>query len=153
MGKLTGRPNLKKILFVSLIENIAKRSCLIRKNPALPIIKKFNFNADTKLYINEKLTSMNEAISFNCKKLRRISNIIHSCYTREAILHMKHEESSKPFKILHIFKLHELFPDLIFVYNDKMDVNTTVLSSYRLITKFNIHKGYLVASCLSGPRA
>ena len=119
----------------------------------MPIIKKFNFNADTKLYINEKLTSMNEAISFNCKKLRRISNIIHSCYTREAILHMKHEESSKPFKILHIFKLHELFADLIFVYNDKMDVNTTVLSSYRLITKFNIHKGYLVASCLSGPRA
>ena len=93
----------------------------------MPIIKKFNFNAVTKLYINEKLIPMNEAIAFNCKKLRR-SNIIHSCHTREGILHIKHEESSKAFLILHIFKLYELFSNFFFVYDDKVDVSTTVLS-------------------------
>ena len=96
---------------------------------------------------------MNESIAFNCRKLKR-SNIIQTCHTREGIVHIKQEESSKPFKIFHLSKLYELFPDFVFVVDEMGDVNTSVLSSYWLITKFIIHKGYLVASfCLGGPEA
>ena len=72
---------------------------------------------------------MNESIAFNCRKLKR-SNIIHACYTKEGIVHMKQEESSKPFKFLYISKLHELYPDFVFVDDEKGDANTSVLSSY-----------------------
>ena len=90
---------------------------------------KFNFNAETKLYINENLTPMNESIAFNCRKLKR-SNITHTCYTREGIVHIKQEEGSKPFKNFYISKLYELFPDIVFVDDEKVDANTSVLSSY-----------------------
>ena len=55
-------------------------------------------------------------------------------------MHIKQEESSKPFKNFHISKLYETFPDFIFVDDEKGDVNTSVLSSYWLITKFIKHK-------------
>ena len=99
-------------------------------------LKMFNNNtytnfktAETRLYINEILSPMNESNSFNCRKLKR-NNIIHACYTREGIDHIKQEESSKPFKIFHISKLYELFLDYVFVDDEKGDVNTSVLSSY-----------------------
>ena len=90
---------------------------------------KFNFNAERKLLINENLTPMNESIDFNCRKLKR-SNIIHTYYTSARIVHIKQEESSKPFKMFHISNLYELFPDFVFVDDEKGDVNTSVLSSY-----------------------
>ena len=92
------------------------------------INNKFNFNAEIKLYINENLTPMNESIAFNCRTLK--SNIIYTCYTREGIVHIKQEENSKPFEIFHISKLYELFPDFVFVNDEKGNVNTSVLSSY-----------------------
>ena len=96
---------------------------------------------------------MNESIAFNCRKLIW-SNIMHTCHTREGIVHIKHEESRKPFKIFYISKLYELVPNFVFVDDKKGDVNTFVLSSYWLIITFVIHKGYLVASsCLGSPRA
>ena len=56
---------------------------------------------------------------------------IHTCYTREGIVHIKQEESSKPFKIFHISKLYELFPDFVFVDDEKGNViNISALSSY-----------------------
>ena len=67
---------------------------------------KFNFNAERKLLINENLTPMNESIDFNCRKLKR-SNIIHTYYTSARIVHIKQEESSKPFKMFHISNLYE----------------------------------------------
>ena len=72
---------------------------------------------------------MNESIAFNCRKLKT-SNIIHTCYTREGIVHIKQEESSKPFKIFHITTFYELFPNFVFVDDEKGDVNTSALSSY-----------------------
>ena len=95
MGKLTGRPNPKR-----LIRFVNRKHC---KKALLNKVKlsninndKFNSNAETKLYISENLTPMNESIAFNCRKLKR------SNYTREGIVHIEHEESSKPFKIFHI---------------------------------------------------
>ena len=52
----------------------------------------------------------------------KTSNIIHTCYTRERTVHMKQEESSKPFKISHISKLYEFFLDFVFVDDKKGDV-------------------------------
>ena len=72
---------------------------------------------------------MNESIAFNCRKLKR-SNTIHTYYTREGIVHIKQEESSKPFKFFHISKLYELFPNFVFVDDEKENVNTSLLSSY-----------------------
>ena len=72
---------------------------------------------------------MNESIAFNCRKLKR-SNIIHTCYNKEEVVHIKQDESSKPFKIFHISKLHKLFPDFVFVDDEKGDASTSVLSSY-----------------------
>ena len=40
-------------------------------------------------------------------------------------MHIKQEESSKPFKIFHISKLYELFRDYVFVDDEKGDVNTS----------------------------
>ena len=43
---------------------------------------KFSFNAETKLYINENLSPMNESIAFNCRKLKEVisyTHIICSC--------------------------------------------------------------------------
>ena len=45
-------------------------------------------------------------------------------------MHIKQEESSKPFKIFYISKLYELVPNFVFVDDKKGDVNTFVLSSY-----------------------
>ena len=86
----------------------------------------FNFNAERKLFINKNLTPINESIAFNCRKLKR-SNITHTYYTRAGIVHIKQEESSKPFKMFHISNLYELFPDFVFVDNKKEDVNTSVI--------------------------
>ena len=72
---------------------------------------------------------MNDSIVFKCRNLRR-SNIIHACYTREGVMHIKQEESSKPFKIFLVSKLYEFFPDFVFVDDEKGDVNTSFLSSY-----------------------
>ena len=46
---------------------------------------KFNFNAETKFFITENLTSISESIVYNCRKLKR-SNIIPACYIREGIV-------------------------------------------------------------------
>ena len=79
---------------------------------------KFNLNAETKLYINENLTPMNESSAFKCRKLKR-SNI-HACYAREGIVQIKQEERSKPFKIFDISTLHDLFLDFVFVDDEKV---------------------------------
>ena len=129
MGKLTGRVNPKQLLFISLIGKHCKKDLLNKKKLSNINNNKFNFNTETKLYINENLTPMNKSIAFNCRKLKR-SNIIHACYTKEGIVHMKQEESSTPFKFFYISKLHELYPDFVFVDDEKGDANTSVLSSY-----------------------
>ena len=113
MGKLTGIPNPKTIIrFVN--RKHCKKVLLNKKKLSNINDIKFNFNVETKLYINENLNSMNESIAFNCRKLKR-NNIIHACYTREEIVHIEQEESSKPFKMFPISKMYEFFPDYVFV--------------------------------------
>ena len=127
-GKTDRKTKSKKTIICFVNRKHCKKALLNKKKLSNINNKKFNFNTGTKLYINKNLIPVNESIAFNCRKLK--SNIIHTCYTREGIVHIIQEESSKPFKILHISKLYEIFPDFIFVDDEKGDVNTSVLSSY-----------------------
>ena len=128
-GKTGRKTKSKKTIIRFVNSKHCKKALLYKKKLSNINNNKFNFNAETKLYINENLTPTNKSIGFNCRRLRR-SNIIHACYTREGIVHIKQEESSKLFKIFHISKLYELFPDFVFVDDEKGGVNTSALSSY-----------------------
>ena len=128
-GKTDRKTKSKKTIIGFVNRKHCKKALLNKKKLNNINNNKFNFNAETKLYINENLTPMNKSIAFNCRKLKR-SNIIHACYTREGIVHIKQEESSKPFKIFHISMLYELFHNFVFVDDEKGDVNASVLSSY-----------------------
>ena len=129
-----------KKTIVLLTGNIVKRTLLNEKKCSSIDNNKFKFNAEAKLCINKYLNPMNKSIAFNSRKLKR-SNI-HACYTREGVVHIKQEESSKPFNIFHMSKLH-LFPDFIFVDHEKGDINTSVVSSHWFITKLIIKNTWL----------
>ena len=64
-----------------------KKALLNKKKLSSIDNNEFNFNSETKPYINKYLTPINESISFHCRKLKR-SNIIYACYTREGIVHI-----------------------------------------------------------------
>ena len=84
----------------TIIRFVNKKHCkkaLVHKKKLSNINNdKFKFNNETKQYINENLTPMNDFIAFNCRKLKR-SNIIHTFYTRDGIVHIKQEESHLTF--------------------------------------------------------
>ena len=112
LGKLTGRLNPNKKIIIHFINRKHCKKALVNQKKLSNINNnKSNFNAETKLYITENLTPMNGFVAFNCRKLKR-SKIIHTCYTREGIVHIKQEESSKPFKIFHMSKFMSFFPIL-----------------------------------------
>ena len=128
-GKTERKAKSKKTIIRFVNRKHCKKALLNKKKFSNINNDKFNFNAERKLFINENLTPMNESIAFNCRKLKR-SNIIHTHYTRARIVHIKQEESSKPFKMFHISNLYVLFPVFVFADDEKGDVNTSVLSSY-----------------------
>ena len=133
----TDRKTKSKKTIICFVRKHCKVAILNKKKLSSINNNKFNFNAVAKIHINEKLTPLSKSIGFICRKLKR-SNIIHACYTREGVVHIKQEKSSKPLKIFHISNLHEFFPDFVFADDKKGDVNTSLLSSYWLITKFII---------------
>ena len=130
-GKTDRKTKSKKTIIHFVNRKYCKKVLLNKKKLSNINNNKFNFNVETNLYINENLTPMNKSTAFNCRKLKR-SNIIHTCYTREGIVHIKEEESKKPFKIFHISKLYELFPDFVFV-DDKGDVTIVIDWSQNLL--------------------
>ena len=75
--------------------------------------EKHSFSQNTKVFINENLTVMNENIAFNGRKLKR-SGLVHACFTIDGIVRIKKSENSKPLKVFHIKNLRELFPDFNF---------------------------------------
>ena len=128
-GKTERKTKSKRTIIGFVNRKHCKKALLNKKKLSNISNNKFSFNAETKVYINENLTLMNKSITLNCRKPKR-SNIIHTCYTRERIVHIKQEQSSKPFTIFHISKLHKFFPDFGFADDEKGDVNTSVLSNY-----------------------
>ena len=77
---------------------------------------KYNFSKSDKILINENLTRTNESIAFCSRKLKRNSQI-HSCYTRDGIVHIKKNEHSKTLKV-HMSFLCDAFPDFEFFEDD-----------------------------------
>ena len=57
--------------------------------------EKHSFSQNTKVFINENLTVMNENIAFNGRKLKR-SGLVHACFTIDGIFRIKKSENSKP---------------------------------------------------------
>ena len=97
---------------------------------------KCNFHTGPKIFINENLTPMNEIIAYNCRKLRRI-RLIRAYYSRNDIVRINENETSRPIKILHLDKLFPLFPDHFRKlheddhYQDVLvDTNSSLQSSY-----------------------
>ena len=91
----------------------------------------------TNIFVSENLTPMNETIAYNCRKLKH-SGLIHACYSRNGIVYIKENETSKPIKVFHLDKLISLFPDH-FPNNDEndqyhdvstIDANSSLQSSY-----------------------
>ena len=75
--------------------------------------EKHSFSQNTKVFINENLTVMNENIAFNGRKLKR-SGLVHACFTIDGIVCIKKSENSKLLKVFHMKKLGELLPDFNF---------------------------------------
>ena len=92
-GKTERKTKCKRTIIRFVNRKHCKKALLNKKKLSNINNNKFSFNAETKVYINENLTPMNESITFNCRKPKR-SNIIHACYARERIVHIKQEQSS-----------------------------------------------------------
>ena len=78
---------------------------------------KYNFSKNNKIFINENLTRTNESIVFCNRKLKR-NGQIHSCYTRDGIVHIKKNKHSKALKVYHMSFLYDVFPDFEFFEDD-----------------------------------
>ena len=60
--------------------------------------EKHGFNQNTKVFINENLTLINEKIAFNGRKLKRIG-LVHPCFTIDGMSRIIKSEKRKPQKI------------------------------------------------------
>ena len=83
-GKTDRKTKSKKTIIRFVNRKSCKKALLNKKKLSNINNGKFSFNGETKLFINENQTPMNESIAFNCRKLKR-SSIIHIYYTREGI--------------------------------------------------------------------
>ena len=72
--------------------------------------EKHGFSQNTKVFINENLTLINENIAFNGRKLKW-SGLVHASFTINGIVRIKKSENSKTLKVFHMKNLRELFPD------------------------------------------
>ena len=52
--------------------------------------EKYDFREITKIFTNESLTAMKEAIALNCRNLNR-KFVIHSCYNRNGAINVKRD--------------------------------------------------------------
>ena len=79
---------------------------------------------------------MNETVPYSYRKLE-CSGLVHGCYSRNGIFHIKENETSRSIKVFPLVKLFSLFPDH-FRNNDKndhyhdvpVDANSSLQSSY-----------------------
>ena len=71
------------------------------------------FNAN--LFVSENLTPINSKLAFNCRKLKRDSEI-EKCYNINGIVHIA--KNNKLMRIDHLKYLQELFPEYVFDNSD-----------------------------------
>ena len=85
----------KKAIACFLNRKHCKKALLNRRKLQNLVKEKHSFSQNTKAFINENLTVMNEKIAFNCRKLKR-SGLVHACFTIDGIFRIKKSENSKP---------------------------------------------------------
>ena len=100
-----GKPTSKKQK--TIVRFVNRKNCekvLANKKKLLKLNnEKHNFHAGTNIFVNENLTPMNETIAFNCRKLKH-SGLIHACYSRNGNVYIKENETSRPFKVFHLWQ-------------------------------------------------
>ena len=73
----------------------------------------YNFSRNNQIFINESLMKTNESLAFCGRKLKR-SGLIHSCYTKDGVVHIKKSEHAKVTKVHHINSLYGQFSEFVF---------------------------------------
>ena len=105
----------KKIFIVWVIN---RKYCLkaLRNKKKLKSIDKNAIGIhNANLFISENLTSANNKLTFNCRKLK-IDGEIEKCYTINGIVHIV--KNNKLLKLYHLKDLQELFPEYVFDNSD-----------------------------------
>lgn len=67
------------------------------------------FKTATRIYINERLTTINRDI-FNRAAVAKKNNLIHRFYTRRGLVYIQRQQNSRPECIYHIGELDVIFP-------------------------------------------
>ena len=93
---------------------IIKRNCPKSKNKKKTNKQKDTFNPNNNLFlISENLTRMNESLACQGRKLNH-NNLVNTCHTRDGIVTIKINGSSKTIKIHDMNDLLALFPNFDF---------------------------------------
>ena len=124
--QFVNRKNCKKVLFNK--KKLGSIDC-----------SKHNFMQNTKIFVNENLTPMNESIAYNCRKLK-CSGLIHGCFSRDGTVRIKRQEKDRPVKIFHMDKLHGLFPD--FNFGDAEDEDDIFLDASQVVNNDSMQSSY-----------
>ena len=119
LGNLIKKTSSKKNIVRFVNQKYCKKALINRKKLVnINSEAKCNFSKNSKIFINENLTRTNESIAFCCRKLKR-NGQIHSCYTRDGIVHIKKKNKhSKALKVLHMSFLYDAFSDFEFFEDD-----------------------------------
>ena len=136
--------NLSKKTIVRFVNRKYCKKALINRKKLVNINSKtkYNFSKNNKIFINENVTRTNESIGVCSRKLKR-NGQIHSCYTRDGIVHIKKNEHSRALKVHHMSFLYDAFPDLDFLRT--MDLNSFMM--HHLVFLVNPHIDLTNKSC------
>ena len=84
-------------------------------------LKSFNSESirlpNVKLYFNENLREYSNTLAFYGRKLKR-AGLINSTYTLNGPVHILRTVGERPFKVFHMIKLMELYPNFDFSNSD-----------------------------------
>ena len=118
LGNLIKKTSSKKSIVRFFNRKYCKKALISRKKLVnINSETKYNFRKNNKIFINENLTRTNELIAFCSRNLKR-NGPIHSCYTKDGIVHIKKNEHSKALKVHHMSFLYDAFLDFEFFGDD-----------------------------------
>ena len=122
IGKSDWRTVSKETIVCSINMKYCKKVLLKRKNFAtINTVTNYNFSCNNQILINKSLTKTNKSLAFCGRKLK-CSWLIHSCYTKEGVVHIRNSEHAKAIKVHHINSLYEQFPEFVFFDDDDCDL-------------------------------
>ena len=99
LGNQIKKTSSKKTIVRFVNRKYCKKALINRKKLAnINSEMKYNFSKNNKIFINENLTRTNESIAFCSRKLKQ-NRQIHSCYTRDGIVHIKKNKHLKALKV------------------------------------------------------